>query len=174
MHINLEGLDLAATKFLLVKFYFTNKDHIPAGITQIERKAESELIKQRMERIKAATPADTRGVQIVDNALNTSASMLFSALRREGMVLLDIQSWEQTKKGRPTKYVVNFVWGLPQEGIDEIEVDTTAFTENVVWFCHVWQNPTDVNTVDFVGRQPGQKAKHLATVEDGHLVVNPA
>jgi hypothetical protein len=31
-----------------------------------------------------------------------------------------------------------------------------------------------VNTIDYVGRQPGQKAKHKTVVEDNHVHVRAA
>ncbi|MDO8471089.1 MAG: hypothetical protein Q7S49_00565 [bacterium] len=174
MQTTVNGLALAATQFLLVKFYFTNPAHIPEGIKRIERKDEQELIRKRIEILKAATPADTKGFQVVNNVLNTSAEQLFAGLRAAGLVLLDVHNWKQVKSGRMAKYVVSFAWSRPQEGLEEVaDVNADAFTKDVVWFCHAWQNPTSVNTVEFVGRQPGQKAKHVALVEDNHVVVRP-
>lgn len=169
-----EGLDLSKTKYLLVKFYFTNPAHVPDGVRHIARKSESDLVNQRIAALRAATPAVTRGAQVVDNALNTSADELFAGLYDAGFEIVDIQSWEQAKAGKTTKYVVNFVWARPQEGVEPIEVDTAPFTENVVWFNHIWENPTQVNTIDYVGRQPGQKAKHKTVVEDNHVHVRAA
>lgn len=99
----LNGLDLGATEFLLVKFYFTNPAHIPDGIKRIVRKDEQELIRKRMDALKAATPADTRGTKIVDNALSTSAEYLFAGLHAAGLVLLDVQNWAQVKPGHKAK-----------------------------------------------------------------------
>jgi len=167
------GLPLGSTEFLLVKFYFTNPKHVPDGIRRINRQDEKRLVQKRIQMLKASAPADTRGVQLVNNAPNTSVEHLFAGLRAVGLALLRVDYWEQTKPGRPTKYVVSFAWGRPQEGLEEVVVNTDAFTNNVVWFCHVWRNPTSVNAVDLVNRQPGQKAKHVALVEYNNVLVRP-
>lgn len=174
MQTQIAGLDLGTMEFLLVKFHFTNPALVPDGVKHIRRRSERELIRKRMEMLRMATPADTCGTRVADNLMSTSAEHFFEGLRAAGLLLLDVYNWEQTKAGRRTKYVVNFVWGRPQEGLEEgVSVNADAFTRDVVWFCHIWQNPTKTDAIDFVGRQPGQKAKHEVLVEGNRVVVCP-
>lgn len=167
------GVDITASKFVLTKFLFTNTAHVPEFARRLRRKDQGDLVKKLMDGLKAEAPEQVQGVRVVDNAPSTSAEDLFNGLRQAGLVIVDVQNWTQQKPGRPPKEAVLLVWGRPQEGVEGIEVDASALTQDVVWFCHMWQNPTRVNTADFVGRQPGQRAKNRAVVEDGQMTVRP-
>lgn len=168
------GISIDSGEFFLTKFIFANPAHVPDSVRRIERKEQGDLVKKLMDTLKAETPKDIRGTCVVNNAQNTSAERLFEGLRNEGLVVVDVQNWTQQKLGqKEPKEAVLLVWGRPQDGVEPIEIDISSLTDNVVWFCHMWQNPTHVHSIDFVSRQSGQHIKNYAVVEEGVVHIVP-
>ncbi|MDP2641782.1 MAG: hypothetical protein Q8P21_00605 [bacterium] len=168
------GLDLGLTRALLVKYYFTNPIHIPEGIKRITKTGDAAFAASHFEgRENQISEERVSGFRVANNVPNTSSEHLFSGLHAAGLILLNVYYWERRRPGREPQYVLNLTWGPPQEGVEDMSIPTEAFTQGVVWYSHIWQNPTGVNTIEFAGRQPGGTVKHVVLVEDKYVRVCP-
>lgn len=175
-------------KDVVVKFNFTNREHIPAGIEEkvrltneivdhVNSKRAEESGNKRLGRVGRFRQGrvDT-GFPVVQNLPMTQAAMIRTGLANNGYRLRDAH-WYATpfQAGKTTKYVVVLSF---QHGIEEnLELNRKTYEAvrklaKTVWYCHVWQNTLNF-TVNFVGIQVGAKPKHSITTKNGQLAAVP-
>ncbi|MEX2013791.1 MAG: hypothetical protein WD896_00350 [Parcubacteria group bacterium] len=167
------GLDLGLTNALLVKYYFTDPIHIPEGVKRIAKTRYAAFATSHFQARENRISEERTGFRLAHNVPDTNSEYLFGGLYAAGLVLLNVYHWERPRPGRELQYVVNFTWGPPQEGLEEMSVKVEALTHGVVWYSHIWQNPTGVNTIEFAGRRLGVASQHVIFVEENHVRVSP-
>jgi hypothetical protein len=170
----LEGKDL------VVKFFFTNPAHIPAGIEQKNRKEDEVLdfARNAMAKNKEVGAygrlregrVDT-GTPIANNLPMTQPAMLRRGLAANGYKLVDAHWFRKVQEGKTTKFVVvlSFKHGA-DENIDlgRKTLEAIRKLSNTLWFCHVWENEKNF-TVNFVGLQQGTKPSYSIVAREGSL-----
>lgn len=185
------GLDLESVNTILVKFFFTNQDHVPRGIPQIDRSTSYGLDFKHRQQAKAAgkdelgelgrhreNRVDT-GEPVIKNLPLTRASFLKDQLTKAGFALKSMHWMPQVKLDSQPKYVVvcqfergTQVGELPAEVLEAL--DYLSYMAR--WYCHVWDNSNlgKPATINFVGRNPDAKARYDLVVQDNKIVAVPA
>ena len=177
---------------VLLKFFFTNPAHIPPGIDEKGGRLTNQAMdayhiemtklaglseelakvgRKRRERVDTGEhPVDNLSMTQVDESL-------FFGLGGARFYLVNVHWFEQPARapGKKSKFVVvlcfNFMEQvknlphLPQEGVEALDALATTTWQ----FCHVWDNPNGVVTVNMVGRQPDARARHAIVVRVGIL-----
>lgn len=184
------GLDLEPVNTILVKFFFTNQDHVPRSIPHVDRSTSYGLdFKHRQSAIAAGKAelgelgrhredrVDT-GEPVINNLPLTRASLLKDQLAKAGFALRSMHWMPQIKLGKQPKYVVvcQFERGtqngqLPPDVLEALEY--LVYTAR--WYAHVWDNSAlgKPATINFVGRNPDAKAKYDLVVQDNKIVAVP-
>ncbi len=164
----------------MMKFFFTSKKHLPAGIEEKTRKSDEEIdfgrnvMAKNKElgaygRIREGR-VDT-GTQVANNLPMTQPAMLRRGLASQGYRLVDAHWFRKTQEGKTDKYVVvlSFKHGA-EENIDlgRKTLDAIRKLARTLWFCHIWQNEKNF-TVNFVGLQQGTKPSYSVVSREGSI-----
>lgn len=178
---NSKPLSLDASDTILVKFFFTNEQHVPRGIPKIGRTSSYALDFTHKQQAITAGKADLgavgrhresrvdTGEPVISDLHGVQATLLKEDLLKTGFALKNLHWMEQRKTGRPTKFVVvcEFVRGkqacnLPQAVLDAL--DYLSHTSR--WICHVWDNSAlgKPTTINFVVRQTHIPASYYLMV----------
>jgi hypothetical protein len=183
------GLKTQNVKTVLVKFFFTNPNHVPQGIPEKERDDNAHVDGRRMAanmkngeldpkyqlgrvrkgRVDSGTPVFGRhGVH------NVRAHMLKGDLIRTGFVLTDLHWFVQPAReaGKMAKCVVVAMYQKDGAATNLPRGVATTMQElsNVTWECaHVWDNTNTGKpaTVNFVGRKPDADFKNAIIIKNG-------
>jgi hypothetical protein len=175
-------LDLMTVDTVLVKFSFTNRDHIPAGIPEMPRLSDNEMDgKHQIEAIDAGLvkPGEGGGIAkvgrhrdgrvdtgepIAQNVQTAYPAVILHGLPENGLLLRDVH-WYKHDRGddkRP-KFVVVCAFERGQPGMAVsigLAAALTRLAHEALWHCHIWKNPSKTEsgmpeaTVNFVVRQP--------------------
>ncbi len=168
-----------AGKDIIIKFFFTNPAHIPAGIEQKNRKADEVIDFARNVTANKEIGAYGRiregrvdtGTQVANNLPMTQPAMLRRGLASQGYRLVDAHWFRKVQEGKTTKFVVvlSFRHGA-EESIDlgRKTEDAIRKLANTLWFCHIWQNEKNF-TVNFVGLQQGTTPSYSVVARGGEL-----
>jgi len=181
------GLDLDKVDTILVKFFFTNQDHVPRGIPHVDRSTSYGLDFKHRQQARTAGKGELgeigrhredrvdTGEPVFKDLPATRASLLKDQLTKAGFALKSMHWMPQVKLGRQPKYVVvcqfergTQVGELPAEVLESLEY--LVYTAR--WIAHVWDNSAlrNPSTINFVGRDPNVKAKYDLAVEGGKIV----
>lgn len=161
------GIDLAL-KTVLVKAYFTNKRWIPEWIPEVTAQDAA-----RREELSATREP---GVNVFENVPMVSAESLRVGLTNNGLRLTGAHYFAKYVPRRQTKWVVVLQFSRATEGVElprETQEEARSLAKTTWAFCHVWDNPNGLVTVNLVGRQPDSEAQNTVVVRDGHLQVVP-
>lgn len=187
---------------VLVKFYFCNRKHIPDGIPERERDTDRQvdeehatwaIIHQMAEKAMVGRVRRGRvdtGEHIVDNLGDAQVATLRRGFTNAHYLLADAHWFEAPakEKGRQPKFVVCLTFSrvdidINNGHIPELPRRTlNALRElaNSTWqFCHVWNNPDGVATINCVGRRWNEKfqtyypPKNAIRVMNGEIVAIP-
>lgn len=184
---------------VLVKYFFTNERHIPAGIPEKGRASDEEMdqrhavfaiVKGMVDKASVGRIRPGRvdtGQHIFDKLENVQVATLRRGFTNAGYVLVDAHwFWNPPKgQGQQSKAVVCLTFGrvddvsqvpdLPRRTLEALrELARTTWQ-----FCHVWNNPNGVATVNLVGRrwddrnQCYQPPRHALVVRDRTLCAIP-
>ncbi|HEY9481112.1 MAG TPA: hypothetical protein VIR98_02700 [Candidatus Paceibacterota bacterium] len=179
---------------ILLKFYFTNVNHIPVGIPQQERKSD-----QAMDRQHAQSAADTSlgrvgrfrqgrvdtGDPVVRNLGPVQVRMLRASLRNAGCGFVYAHWYYDENKG---KYVVAVQVAIggnldryePTRLSDETIEGLRQLSRFGWGFCHIWKNSPaatggegtyTVNLMHLRGEQ--DNTRFMLAVRGGHVVALP-
>ena len=171
---------------VLVKFNFTNKRWIPAGIPEKGRQSDAD-----MDRIHADIAATTfenpalgeigryrpgrvdTGEATVNNALEAHAGLIRRGLYNNGYVLADLNWFENRGKFVVVAAFRPVSPDVTAPKLSEKTVTALRALSTTTWnFCHVWENPNGVVTVNFVGRNPDKKPARSIVIRNGAIEVD--
>lgn len=185
-------LDLERVEAILVKFYFTNRNQVPQGIPYEQQPPKSERDALHAANAIAAGRADLAqvgrhregrvdtGVPVIKDLPMVQAELLRSGLAKAGYALTGMRYWQQSAKkpGDKPKWVVQFQYTRdvkPAPYPPTVAGTIEDLVRGARWqSCYVWQNPDDVATINFVGRQPDGKAKNFLVCMETSIVAVPA
>ena len=172
-------------KTVLVKFFFTNPAHIPAGILEKNRAGDEQMdMKHCLSAVdkELTTVGRVRegqvdtGEAIVQNKPMTQPAMLRKGLASNDYSLTNAHWYRKIQDGKTPKYVVVLVFKHNVEANLELArktVDAIRKLANALWFCHIWRNK-DTFTINFVGLQQGNKPSYSVTTRRGSISVEAA
>lgn len=169
-----------AGKDIIIKFFFTNPAHIPAGIEQKNRKPDEVIDFARNVMAKDKETADygriregrvDTGTQMANNLPMTQPAMLRRGLASQGYRLVDAHWFRKVQEGKTTKFVVvlSFKFGAEESiELSRKTEDAIRKLSRTLWFCHIWQNEKNF-TVNFVGLQYPTRPSYTIVAREGSL-----
>jgi hypothetical protein len=178
---------------IVVKFNFTNRVHIPAGIPEKARGTDKEVdARHAQDAIKSGDIAaaevgkeragrvDT-GIPVIKNLEMVQVAMLRQGFARAKYLLADCHYYRHAVEGKQTKFVVCLTFRRLEsvEGIPPLPSKTVEAMRDLArttWgFAHVWSNPNGVVTINMVSRKWDSRGNcyeapaHALTVRNGML-----
>ena len=138
-------------KVVLVKFQFTNKNLIPAGIRKIKRNKKQ--LEEKREENNITAGEHTEGE-------NVNVRPFVAQLFKTGYFLSNAHYYAKGN-GHNAKYTLVLAFNknkplakLPKKAKPKI----SKLTEKDAWgFCHFWRNPNGVWTVNLLRRIPSDQ-----------------
>lgn len=178
--------------FMLVKFFFTNQEHIPDGIPEVGRQSNHEMDAYHARMIALMGDANRAtlgrlregrvdtGDCVIENLPMAQVGLIRRGLANNGRHLILAHWHYQQPRGpnRRGKYVVSLTFAPLVEEIGVVIPELPRATvvamrtlAHTTWaYCHVWDNaPVPVATINCVGRQPDAQPKHAIVVREHHI-----
>ena len=151
----MEITEIKRPEIVLVKFQFTNKNLIPAGIRKVER--DDKQLEERREENGITAGEHTEGK-------NINIRPFVAQLLKSSYFLSDAHYYIRGG-GRNAKYTLVLTFGkdkplnkLPQKAKPRI----SQLTEKDVWaICHFWRNPNGVWAVNCLYRIPADQSENI-------------
>lgn len=175
--------------FMLVKFFFTNQEHIPNGIPEVGRQSNFEMDRYHAEMIRLMGDANRAtlgrlregrvdtGDCVIENLAMAQVGLIRRGLANNGRHLI-LAHWHYQQPRGPNhrgKYVVSLTFaplieeiGVVIPELPRATVEAMRVLANTTWaYCHVWDNaPVPVASINCVGRQPDARPKHAIVVRE--------
>jgi len=183
----------SAPNRVLVKFHFTNKKHVPAGIRWIDRPTDQTVDDVHAQQAVAAGLFDQgtvgrvrpgrvdTGRHVVDNCPDVQLAVLRRGLTNVGFRLEDVHAFEKLADPRNKPKVIVVLTFVRNDNGVELTRPTLEALRGLgrsTWqYCHVWDNPNGVVTINLVGRRWDDKnqcylpPRHALVVRDWKLQV---
>lgn len=179
---------------MLLKWAFTNRDLIPAGIEEKPRQDDYSMDRQHAERAKNATLGQVNrhrvgrvdtGRPVIQNLDFVQVRMLRAALRNAGCAVVSAHWFFHQVKGLYF-VVVEVAIGGNSRRYDDTQLKATTIEglrqlSRFKWkYVHIWENRPEATgaqgtyTVNMVGLLPeNAHTVNMLAVRDGHLVAIP-
>ena len=170
---------------VLVKFSFTNRAHIPAGIpeqkrlddsTVDNRHAHEALAMGHTERAQIGRVREGRvdtGTQFIHNLQFVQPGCLVRGLSNVGYTVSQCHWFFKKGFGKSSdKYVVVLALSLGGEPVNlpNQAIEQRRALANTCWqWCHGWSNLDGTLTLNFGGRLPDGKPQHSVVVRNRQL-----
>jgi len=166
----------------LVKFYFSNKDHIPAGIEEKSRQPDEVIDFGRHHTTKDKKKAAfgrhrpdrvDNGEPTLNNIPKVHPAMIRRGLTANGYRLTNAHWFLRERDGKPDQYVVvlTFNHGADENAdLSRKTLDAIRKLSKTIWFCTVWENEEKQTvTVNFAGIQNTDKPSYSIVARGGNL-----
>ncbi|MBX4211679.1 MAG: hypothetical protein KW806_02715, partial [Candidatus Yanofskybacteria bacterium] len=118
------------------------------------------------------------GKPTVNNAQHIHAAIIRQALRNNAYIPTDLYWFPQDKAGVTKCVVVSEFSPVSREAFEKApevprrSLDALRALARTTWnFCHIWENPDGVVTVNFVGRMPEMKPRRAVVIRKGAIEI---